>query len=220
MVISRRPRILQNISVDGYTFEQVEDFKYLGVNLNNRNYMHNEIRLKLNTANRGYYAMSKLFRSKLLSRETKKKLYISYLRPIVMYGGETWSTTKGDETKLLIFERKVLRRIYGSIYNTETGQYERRTNADIERIFNGSNIQKYLVSKRLEWAGHIWRDKDNQMRQVVVSKPNKTRPRERPRQRWIDRVKKDLMKVDETAMIEDAPNRDRWERLSISSKGP
>ncbi|KAL4085250.1 hypothetical protein QTP88_027109 [Uroleucon formosanum] len=211
MIMSRRSRILQNLAVGEYTFEQVEDFKYLGVNLNNKNDMHNEIRLRLNAANRGYYAMSKMFSSKLLSKETKMKLYISYLRPIVMYGCETWSTTKGDETKLLTFERKVLRKVYGPIYNTETGQYEKRTNADIERIFNGPNIQKYLVSKRLEWAGHIWRDKGSVMRQVLVSKLYKTRPRGRPRQRWLDRVKKDLIQVDETTRIEDADNRDRWQ---------
>jgi hypothetical protein len=56
MVMSRRPRILQNLIIDEYIFEQVEDFKYSGVNLNNRNDMHNEIRLRLNTANLGYYA--------------------------------------------------------------------------------------------------------------------------------------------------------------------
>lgn len=63
-----------------------------------------------------------------------------------MYGCETRSTAKGDETKLLILERKVFRRIHGHIYNKETGQYERRPNADIEEIFSGPNIQKYLVS--------------------------------------------------------------------------
>lgn len=134
-------------------------------------------------------------------------------------GGETWSTTKGDETKLLTFERKVLRRICGPIYKTETGQYERRTNADIESIFNGPNIQKYLVSKRLEWAGHIWRGKDSQMREVVVSIPNKTRPRGTPRQYWIDRIKKNLMQVDETTTIEDADYRDRWRGLVEAVKG-
>jgi len=61
----------------------------------------------------------------------------------------------------------------------ETGQYERRTNTDI--IINGPNIQKYLVSKRLEWTGHIWQYKDSLMRQVLVSKLNKTCLRERPR---------------------------------------
>lgn len=60
MIMSRRSRILQNLAVGEYTFEQVEDFKYLGVNLNNKNDMHNKIRLRLNAANRGYYAISKI----------------------------------------------------------------------------------------------------------------------------------------------------------------
>lgn len=136
-----------------------------------------------------------------------------------MYGYKIWSTIKRNETKLLTFERKVLRRIYDHIYNTETGQYERRTNANTERIFNGPNIQKYLVSKRLEWAGHIWRDKDSLMIQVVVFKLNKTRPRGRPRQRWLDRVKNYLIQVDETARIEDADNRP-MEGFGRSSKRP
>lgn len=41
MIMNMRPRILQNLTVDGYTFEQVEDSKHLEVNLNNRNDMHN-----------------------------------------------------------------------------------------------------------------------------------------------------------------------------------
>lgn len=53
MVMSRRPRILQNITIDEYTFKQVENFKYLGVNLNNKD-MHNEIRLRMNGANQGF----------------------------------------------------------------------------------------------------------------------------------------------------------------------
>lgn len=72
---------------------------------------------------------------------------------------------------------------------TETGQYVRRTIAVIERIFNGPNIQKCLVSKKLEWAGRIRRDKDSLTRQVLVSKLNQTRPGGIPRQRCLDRVK-------------------------------
>lgn len=41
----------------------------------------------------------------------------------------------------------------------EIGQYERKTNADIEKLYNGPNIQKCLFAKILEWAGDIWRDK-------------------------------------------------------------
>jgi len=56
-----------------------------------------------------------------------------------MYGCETWSTAKADEGKLLRFEKKILRRIYG-IRNPDNGEYERRKNTDIERLFNKPNI--------------------------------------------------------------------------------
>jgi len=96
----------------------VDNFKYLGVNINANNNMHNEINLRLATANRSYFAMNNMFKSRLLSKDSKVKLYTTYLRPVIMYGCETWSTTKGDEGKLLRFERKILRRLYEVLYET------------------------------------------------------------------------------------------------------
>jgi hypothetical protein len=45
MIITRKPTVMQCLRIGQYLFEQVEDFKYLGVNINQRNYMHNEIKL-------------------------------------------------------------------------------------------------------------------------------------------------------------------------------
>lgn len=42
-----------------------------------------------------------------------------------MYTRETWAIRKSDELKLLIFERKMLRNIYGTTLNSESGRYER-----------------------------------------------------------------------------------------------
>jgi len=84
-----------------------------------------------------------MFKSRLLSKESKVKLYTTYLRPVIIYGCETWSTTKGDEGKLLRFERKILRRIYGPIRNPDNGEYERRKNTDMERLFNKPNIKVF-----------------------------------------------------------------------------
>ncbi|XP_025425893.1 uncharacterized protein LOC112694589 [Sipha flava] len=109
-----------------------------------------------------------------------------------MYGCETWSTTQGDENKLLTFERKILRKIYGPILNPSTGVYERRKNADLNSLFKTTNLKDFLRSKRLEWAGHVWRAEGKLIRQVLINKPNKKRPVGRPRQRWLDRVKDDL----------------------------
>lgn len=110
-------------------------FKYLEVNINVKNNMHNEIRLRISNVNKAYFAMNKMLSSRLLSNATNEKLkYISYLRPIVMYTCETWSTsynTGGRRETLLTFERKVLWKIHGPVRN-QNGDYERRKNEELD----------------------------------------------------------------------------------------
>jgi len=100
-----------------YTFKQVDEFKYLGVNINTKKTMRYEIQLRMSNANKAYLAMNKMLSSRLLSKATKENPYTSYLRPIGMYACETSSTTQGDEEKLLTFERKVLHKIYEPAQN-------------------------------------------------------------------------------------------------------
>jgi hypothetical protein len=80
---------MKDLEVDGLTFQQVSSSKYLGVNVNNTNCMHEEIKLHLQSANKAYFAMLPLFKSRLLSRKNKEKLYTIYLRPIATYGCNT-----------------------------------------------------------------------------------------------------------------------------------
>lgn len=77
--------------------------------------------------------MKKIFSSELHSKETKHKLYNIYLCSIAMPYSEIWSTTKGDETKLLIFGRKIFIKVQvlGAIFNTKTCQYEIITDSNI-----------------------------------------------------------------------------------------
>jgi len=45
MLMTRHMPAKNNLIVGPYTFEQVDDFKYLGVNINYKNDMHNEVKL-------------------------------------------------------------------------------------------------------------------------------------------------------------------------------
>ena len=49
-----------------------------------------------------------------------------------MYEAETWAMTKKEEQTLLIFERKIFRRIYGPKY--DDGEWKSRTNRELEEL--------------------------------------------------------------------------------------
>jgi hypothetical protein len=103
--------------------------------------------------NRSYFAAISLFRNRLLSRATKIRLYKTLIRPVVTYGAETWTMTKQEEQALLIFERKIFRRIYGSKY--EDGEWKSRTNRELEELRKGENIVKLIKGQRISWLGHL-----------------------------------------------------------------
>jgi len=73
----------------------------------------------------------------------------------VSYGAETWTMTKKDEQALLIFERKMYRRIYGPKY--ENGECKGRTNRELEEMGKGENIVKLIKGQRISRLGHLER---------------------------------------------------------------
>ena len=62
---------------------------------------------------KAYYANLKFFKSKLVTKQSKLKLYRTVIRPIVTYASETRVLKEAIIHKLLVFERKILRRIFG-----------------------------------------------------------------------------------------------------------
>jgi hypothetical protein len=120
------------------------------------------------------------------------------------------ASTKGDEEKLVIFERKILRRIYGPVFNVDIGVFERWKNEDLQRLYNKPNICKFLRSKRLEWAGHVWRAEGCLIRKVLDGNLNGKRPIGRPHQRWFDIVKKNLTRMDPIYNINLTIDRMQW----------
>jgi hypothetical protein len=103
-------------TINGVTYEGVAEFIYLGTLISNDNNVEKEIHRCILAGSRTYFAAIRLFSSRLLSRSTKILLYKTLIRPVVTYGAETWTMTKKEEQDLLVFERKIFRRIYGPKY--------------------------------------------------------------------------------------------------------
>jgi hypothetical protein len=143
-------------------------------------------------------------------------MYKVLVRPIAFYACEVWPSTETDEKNLAIFERKVLRQIYGSKKNEETNEFERRTNDDPYEIYDQPDILTVMKSKRIGWAGHVWRAEGKILNKITLWKPNKKRPLSRPRQRWSDRVYQDLRLIGVENPEEIAKDRERWEELVVA----
>jgi len=99
--------------VDNKHIDQVRSFSYLGVIVNGNNTLEEEIKERIAKGNKAFCANKVFFKSNLVSRKSKLKLYWSVIRPIVFYFCETWVLKESIIQKLSVFERKILRIIFG-----------------------------------------------------------------------------------------------------------
>ena len=85
--------------------------------------------------------------------------------------------------------------MYGPVYNPDTQVWERRSNEQIKQLYGKGSITQFVKGTRLEWAGHVWRADNSIVKTVLVNNLNRKRPRDRPKQRWLDTVKRDMMEL-------------------------
>jgi len=183
---------ITHLKIDNFTFENVENFNYLASILNADNKMNIEIAEKIAKGNKAYYANSKLIKSKLLKKNTKMKIYKTMIRPVVTYCPSETVTAK-DENNLRIFERQILREIFGPV-NIDS-VWRIRNNTEIDNLIEGADIVRFIRAQRIKWLGHIERmDQARPARKLLDWKPMGTRPVGKPRQRWQEEVMEDLKK--------------------------
>jgi hypothetical protein len=84
-----------SIKMANRSFEDVAEFKCLGTTLTDQNCIHEEIKSRLNSGSACYHSVQSLLSSRLLSRNVKVKIYKSTIPPVILYGCETWSVTRG-----------------------------------------------------------------------------------------------------------------------------
>ena len=167
-------------------------------------------------SNKAYYANRQLFNSSLLSRNSKLQIYRTLVRPVVTYGSESWTLTMEEERSLALFERKILRKIYGPVKENEL--WRTRQNDELEAIIKGQNIVRFIKCQRIRWLGHIERMQDTAIPKKMYGKLYATRRRGRPRMRWLDDVSMDLRKMGINEWIDRARNRETWRHIVAEAK--
>jgi len=125
--------------------------------------------------NKAYSANRQLVIGSLVSRSSKLQIYRTLVRPVVTYGSESWTLTVEEERALSVFERKILRKIYGPV--KVNGLWGIGRNDELEVIMKGENIVRFITCQRIRWLGHVERMKDTAIPKKDVRKAvcNKTK---------------------------------------------
>jgi hypothetical protein len=77
------------------------------------------------------------------------------IRPVLLYGSETWGLTKRKENRLLVFGRKVLRTIV--VDGVSRTDRLCRYNFELDKEFNSPNAIGVVKSNRLRYARRMIR---------------------------------------------------------------
>ena len=134
------------------------------------------IKSRLKAGNSCYYSDLTLLSSRLLSKNLKIKIYKTIILPVVLYGCETWSLTLREESKLRVFQNRILRRIFGP-KRDENGERRRLNNEELHSLYRSPNIVRVVKFRRLRWAGHLVRmEEDRSAFKILTNKPTRKRP--------------------------------------------
>lgn len=178
-------------TVGNHTFECVTSFKYLGAQFNEALEEEEEIQARIVSANKAFFSIAHVMKSRLVSRTTKLRLYKTLIRPVVTYACETWTLKKTLADKIDVFERRILRRILGPVRENQV--HRQRKNRELYLLYGDMQLSHFIRIQRLKWLGHIHRMDDSRtVKRLYIGHPEGVRARGRPRGRWKDSVSEDL----------------------------
>ena len=76
---------------------------------------------------------------------------------VVLFECETWSLILREERSVVMFENRLLRRIFGSKRDEITRKWRKLNNEELNALYSLSNIVQVIKWRRMRWAGHIAR---------------------------------------------------------------
>jgi hypothetical protein len=66
------------------------------------------------------------------------------------YACAIWATIKGDDEKLRLFEKKILRKIYGPVFNNAERKWEIRTKTQLYQLYKRKYVVQFTRGTRIE----------------------------------------------------------------------
>jgi hypothetical protein len=178
MIAARNDRTIRDVGQRNKHFEVVKEFVYLGSLMTPTNDVSLEIQQRIQTANKCFFGLRKHLRSSHLSRQTKFTIHKTLIRPVLLYGSETWVLTKREENQLLVFKKKVFRTICGPKKWPKMVSTGGGTTTSSIKSSTALNVTK---TTRLRYAGHMIRRPEDLPQKTLVKPSSQTQWKEKSR---------------------------------------
>ena len=139
------------IELDGEEIDEVEDFVYLKSKISWDGGSDRDIQVRVGKARTAFTILTPVWKSKVISRKTKLRIFNTNVKSVLLYGCKTWRVTKETFKKLQSFVNRCLRSIMAIHWPEVIRNEELWTRAEQERI----NIQ--IRRRKWSWIGHTLR---------------------------------------------------------------
>ncbi len=106
MMVARQKEEVE-IRLDGEMLKLVEEFKYLGVKVDENFQIEKEIANRIQKYTNNLRILYPLMKEKVIPKKVKTTIYQTILRPVLTYGSETWTLTEKLKSKIQAAEMSV-----------------------------------------------------------------------------------------------------------------
>ncbi|KAK3556397.1 hypothetical protein QTP70_007981 [Hemibagrus guttatus] len=139
------------VRLQGEEVKKVQEFKYLGSTVQSNGECAKEVKKRVQAGWNGWRKVSGVLCDRKISARIKGKVYRTVVRPAMLYGLETVSLRKRQESELEVAELKMLR------FSLGVTRLDRIRNEYIRGTAHVGRLGDKVREARLRWFGHVQR---------------------------------------------------------------
>ena len=167
------------ITIDNEEVESVERFSYLGACVSRTGGSDEDIKLRIGKARAVFKKLGKVWRASQFSSRTKIKMFNSLVKPVLLYGSETWKMNEGDNRLVDTFMFRCMRYILKIFWPYVV------SNEEILQRTKSVQLSREIQARRWRWIGHVLRmEHESHSVTALTWQPEGKRSRGRPKTTW------------------------------------
>ncbi|VDP24711.1 unnamed protein product [Schistosoma curassoni] len=143
------------ITIDRDDLEDVKSFTYLDSIIDEQGGSDADVKARIGKARAAYLKLRNIWNSKQLSTNTKVRIFNTNIKTVLLYGAETWTTSKAIIQKIQVFINSCLHKILWIRWPNIISE-----NLPCERT-NQIIAKEEIRKKRWKWMRHTLRKAPN-----------------------------------------------------------